>query len=250
MKMVSCFLLQFGCLYYFCLIALAITSICCWIKLAGGDILILFLILGGKYLVSLHLLWFPDGSDGKESTCNAGDPSLVKNKKCLTVFNFNVLEHFANFSYSFQNTCTPNGNSASVFLFTTVLLLLFLFFPLNTNFSTAWFCTSFQWKFWYMLVCFTQLVDLDYYLSGIMQRTLIGKHLMSNQISLAYYMYVKKLTLWKDIRKSRFRFINGLLAVLVMFLYSPINGLTTQSNLYIFCFEKKRQEEKIMGSYK
>lgn len=141
-------------------------------------------------------------------------------------------------------------NSASVLLFTTVLLLLFLLFPLNTNFSTAWFCTSFQCKFWYVLVCFTQLVDLDYYLSGIMLRTLIGKHLMSNQISLAYYMYIKKLTLWIDIRKSRFRFINGLLAVLVMFLYSPFNGLTTQSNLYIFCFEKKRQEEKIMGSYK
>ena len=77
-------------------------------KTSGRRHLVLFLILGGKYLVSLHLLWFPDGSDGKESTCNAGDPSLVKNKKCLTVFNFNVLEHFANFSYSFQNTCTPN----------------------------------------------------------------------------------------------------------------------------------------------
>ena len=101
-----------------------------------------------------------------------------------------------------------------------------------------------------MLGFFTQLVDLDYCLSGIVLRTLIGKHLMSNQISLANYMYIKKLTLRKDIRKSRFRFINGLLAVLVMFLYSPVNGLTTQTNLYIFCFEKKKQEEKIMGSYK
>ena len=26
---------------------------------------------------ALSLLWFPGGSEGKESTCNAGDPGLI-----------------------------------------------------------------------------------------------------------------------------------------------------------------------------